>query len=527
VTIRPEASVRRDRLLIALAYTIAWGALLGNRGLYWDDWTAVGRTPGEIVQAVTELGQPLAAVVLVPLLALPLPGLVGHVLTFLAYLTSTLVLHAILRRLPCLTRMDALVAALTFALLPVNYARVALADIMYGLSLLAFLAATWLLIRVVEEGGPARRLAALVLYFLSFYTASLLVLYVVPVLLAAFVLRRSGRAPLPTLVLRHVDFLAVPVVYWLLKSILFKPFGAYDGYNALSAQGLLHVPRAMLAVPGQVLIEPLSRAVSVAGIAGLVAGVVVAAWLLRRSRNEVANRGVGAPVLALLGAALVALGVFAYLAVGLVPSVWDWSSRHQLLVPLGVGLLAAAAARGIGSLGAAGRAGGVAVIGLLLGISAVANARTLIAYQVDWFKQQALIEAARTIPEVQTARHIIVTDTATDLNAMQRTYRFYELNAMFREATGTTRRLVALHGKEPDPGRLAEFISRPGYLMSEYVPSPVDLQVRVTPGAPPGALQVLRLVVLEALGSPSFATEVSRMIEVGASPVAILPRRHP
>lgn len=517
MTIRPGVAVWRDRLIIALSYAIAWGAMLVNRGLYWDDWTSIGRTPGEIVQGVTELGQPLAAFVFVPLLALPQPGLIGHAVVFLAYLGSTLVLHAILRRLPGLSGKDALIAALTFAVLPVNYARIALADLMYGLSLLAFLAATWLLIRFIEDGGPGRRLGALLLYVLSFYTASLLVLYVVPVLLAAILLRRSGRGSLPAIALRHADFLALPVAYWLLKSVLFKPFGAYDGYNELTARGLLDVPQAMLRVPGQVLAEPLARAVSVAGVAGIVAGLALAFWLLRRSRDEAPAGVLATPLLALVGVALVALGVFAYLAVGLVPSVWDWTSRHQLLVPIGVGLLAAAAARGVSSLGPAGRAGGVAVVGLLLGISAIADAKTLVAYQVDWFKQQALIEAVRATPELQTARHIRVVDAAPAFNAMRRTYRFYELNAMFRLVTGNSRRLVALAGKDPRADQLPLFISRSAYQMDEYVPSPIDLDLRLSAGDYPHGLDVLRLVFLEAVGSPDFATDVSRLIEVSAT----------
>ena len=43
----PTAGVRvdpvwRDRLVITLAYALAWGALLVNRGFYWDDWTLDG-----------------------------------------------------------------------------------------------------------------------------------------------------------------------------------------------------------------------------------------------------------------------------------------------------------------------------------------------------------------------------------------------------------------------------------------------------------------------------------------------------
>lgn len=529
VTVAPVSPARadpawRDRLAIGLAYALAWGLLLVNRGLYWDDWTLVGRSAASLVEGFSELGMPWVGYLHAAILAMPLPGLVGHILVFCVYGLSTLVLHAVLLRVPALSRMDALVAALTFALLPVNVARVALINLPYGLSLLAFLAATWLLLRYLEDGGLVRRLAALALFVVSFTTASLLILYVVPLAVAALILwRQVPRAPIPSLVLRYADFIALPVAYWLLKWAFFPASGVYEGYNALTVRGLVGVPQSLISIPWQVLVEPLVRAASAAGIVGPAAGALVAAWLVRRSRAAEPGRFVPAPALALIGVAVLGLGVFAYLAVGRVPTIWDWSSRHQLLVPLGVGLLAAAAARGLRSAAPLGRVVGLAVA-LLLGIAAVADMRTLVDYQADWYKQTALIEAARTVPEARTARHIRVVDDATELNALRRTYRFYEYNALFSEALGDTRRLVSEAASEPGEDEIAQFIARPAYRMDGYVPSPVDLELRISRGEASGAaLDVLRLLVLEAAGSPSFDTEVARLIEVRASPVGSLP----
>jgi hypothetical protein len=510
--------VWRDRLIIGLAYALAWGALVVNRGLYWDDWTLVGLPPAALVNGFGELGMPWAGYFYAALFSLPLPGLIGHILAFCAYLLSALVLHAVLRRTPGLSRMDAVVAALTFAVLPVNFARIAVIDLPYGLSLLAFLAATWLLIRYLEDGGLWRRVAALVLFVCSFFTASLLLLYVVPMAVGARIAWTSARMPLRSLVLRHADFIALPVAYWLLKSALFTPGGVYEGYNALTVRGLAQVPRLMLSIPTQVLVEPLYRAVTVAGLIGIAVGAVAAFWLLRRSRVVERGSFVPAPVLALIGIGVLGLGVFAYLAVGRVPTIWDWSSRHQLLVPLGAGLLVAAAARGVTGAGRAAPAFAVAV-GLLLGVSAVADARTLVAYQADWYKQTALIDAARSIPAMRTARHIRVIDAATAFNTLRRTYRFYEYNALFSEALGDTGRLVSDGANEPRPEDIGQFISRPAYHMDRYVPSPIDLELRVSSNGYPGGLQILRLVALEALGSPSFEPEVSRLIDVQATPI--------
>jgi hypothetical protein len=515
-----DAAWWRDRLIIGVTYALAWAALLVNRGLYWDDWTFVGRTPADIVRTSWELGMPWTGYFHAALLATALPGLIAHILTFVTYLLSALILHAILCRLPVLSRMDALVATLTFALLPVNYARIALIDLQYGLSLLAFLGATWLLLRYLEDGAPARRLAALGLFVCSFSTASLLVLYVVPIAIAALVLWRSRRTSVWMVALRHADFLVLPVAYWVLKSTFFPPSGVYEGYNALTVQGLTQVPKALLAIPGQVLVEPLQRALVVAGPVGILAGVVVAIWLLRRSRLAEAGRYLPGYLLALVGAAVLALGVVAYLAVGRVPTIWDWSSRHQLLVPIGVGLLAAAAARGVAHVGRPGRAVGVVLIGMLLGVSAVADVSTLGTYQADWFKQTALIETMRGLPAVRDARHIRVIDEATAFNTLRRTYRFYEYNALLSVALGDTRRFASLADNEPADADIAQFIARPAYHMDQYVPVPVDLELTVSTAEFPDALQTLRLIVLEATDPAAFRREVVRLINLQATPVA-------
>jgi hypothetical protein len=150
----------------------------------------------------------------------------------------------------------------------------------------------------------------------------------------------------------------------------------------------------------------------------------------------------------------------------------------------------------------------------------VADARTLVAYQVDWFKQTALMDAARTIPELRTVRHIRIVDTTTSFNALRRTYRFYEYNALFAEALGDERRLVAESSSDPGDANIGRFIDRPAYHMGQYVPSPVDLELRVSVGnGSPGVLTVLKLLALEAFGSPSFETEVTRLIDVRATAV--------
>ncbi len=510
----PWVPVWRDRVAIALVYALAWGILNVNRGFYWDDWTLVGVAPSDLIHTFTELGMPWIGYFYAALLALPLPALVGHVVVFWTYLLAAMMFHAVLCRIPGLSRLDALVAALAFAVLPVNYARVAMIDLTYGLCLAAFLTATWMLVRYVAVGGIGLRLAALGLFIISFSTASMLVMFVVPLALAGGLVWHAGKVPVRSFAIRHLDFVLLPVVYWVVKSTFFSPSGVYSGYNALTVPGLLAVPSALLATPDQVLVEPIYRAVSVAGIPGLVAGGALAGWLLWRSRAPEGGERISALVLAAAGVALVGLGVSAYLAVGRVPTIWDWSSRHQLLVPLGAALLAAAVMRGVHWAGRAGPVFGV-VVGMVLGIAIVADARTLVAYQIDWYKQVAFMDTVRDLPDVRAAHHIRIVDQTRGLDALRRRIRFYEYNALLSQAFGDTSRLASEGSDEPAPDELAGYIARPAYHMDRYIPSSIDLELLIGhDGQPPDVLEVARLVVAEALGWPSFEHDVSRMVDL-------------
>ena len=134
--------------------------------------------------------------------------------------------------------------------------------------------------------------------------------------------------------------------------------------------------------------------------------------------------------------------------------------------------------------------------------------------------RQAIAETVGTLPEMAAARHIRIVDTATAFDALRRTYRFYEYNAIFETATGDERRLAALRGSEPDPAKIDLLIARPAYHMRGYVPSPVDLELRISPGERPGVLELLRLLGLEAVGSASFGPEVSKLIDIRATTIA-------
>jgi hypothetical protein len=108
---------------------------------------------------------------------------------------------------------------------------------------------TWLLMLAFDAKGARHavlRIAAALVFFLSFALNSLMMLYVfVMVGLFVAIWRANSGGPIRRLVLsawhcaaRYPEFVVLPLVYWGALNIWFKRIGAYAGYYGIHLPGL-------------------------------------------------------------------------------------------------------------------------------------------------------------------------------------------------------------------------------------------------------------------------------------------------
>jgi len=169
--------------------------------------------------------------------------------------------------------------------------------------------------------------------------------------------------------------------------------------------------------------------VGVLGLSGLVLAASAIRWASARPPT----------MLAVVGAALVAIGYAPYLLVQKLPTFENWESRHQLLLPFGIAALVVSALILLGDFAPRRLARGVTVV--LIAVLAVTAAAAPISLAVDWRKQEQLIALLRESPQIESARTVQFTDLATSWNFGSRTYRFYEYTAFLRAAYGGETRL--------------------------------------------------------------------------------------
>jgi hypothetical protein len=187
-------------------------------------------------------------------------------------------------------------------------------------------------------------------------------------------------------------------------------------------------------------------------------------------------------------------GVFPYLAVGKIPAAAEWDSRHQLLTPLGASFMLVYLARLLLALRQQN-----AVLALVATLFVADNARVWADFQRDWYKQVAVMENLKAMPEVQQGKRFVFEDRARDLDANHRRYRDYEYTGLLQMAFGERTREG--RGSRAGPPRATEIA-----LLVE--PGPLELTLA----------EVARLRVLEATDEARFRASVRAAVRVTALP---------
>ena len=410
-----KITVNRFPWMWALSvYVVSYGLVLTFLGAYfWDDWiTYYNQSDGAIEEALRIRGDwPTRAFFESTILGAR-PELF-KILTLVAYFTSGWLLFHILGTLNFLKNNQVRLITILFLILPINSARVAMVDFAYACSLLLFFSAWFLLVR---KSSWIRDLLAAILFILSFgATASLLVFLLVPCAHRLY-LRLSdsssegNRAWLSSLTI----FLMSPA-FWFLDRRFNSPQGSYLTMYSLQKSGVV---RALILF--------------------LIACIVLL-WFIKVGSHDLTEKSRN--LLISLGIVLVIIGAAPYIVAGhlvdvsewmfnFVPRASDWSSRHQLLLGLGLAVII------VGILGELESRFKRNLATSIIGICVLLNATFMHAYFLDSLKQDQFIDAIKQNTDLSVSKVIMIDDQAERFNARGRFIRYYEWDAMFVSAYG-------------------------------------------------------------------------------------------
>jgi len=402
---------------IVLFYILSHiGVLALYDAVYWDDWTLHNSDYESIYETFKQAGVPWIGPFHVFLLKLPFDGY--KLLTFVAYLITYLCFYLILLDTKTLkiTHREAYFISIIAIVLPFNMAKIAMIDFPYAICLMLFFMAWYKM--------KTNMLISSILFFLSFSTQSLLVFYILPIIWYFFGEDNSVKyQKIKSFIFKNWILLVLPVLFFFIKFKFFQPYGNYEGYNnkfrlKYIGGGYLQIFKDLLIfIRSEKIILYVSLVVSV--IALFISNKMVESFTRRKSY-------------VLMGIIMLSLGVFPYLILRLIPTFYEWSSRHQLLMPFGAGLLI------FGLLSCLQKRLQLFAVFSVVTFSMLYTNITYHALYLDWQLQKRVIKeikAFKTDNKLDVPiNSLFLVDDKQFCYALKRTPRFYEYNGWLKAA---------------------------------------------------------------------------------------------
>ena len=410
----PEATSSRGIVgfpwLTALAgYTISWGwSLIRPNTLYWDDWAYIYNQPK------TYLNEIFSKTGLAPWRAFIDQELLGvgywtiRWLTFAMFFMAGVFLFEILKKIPFISLGQNRSIVLLFLIIPLNHARISLTMFGYTTSYFLFFLA-WMVL--VKSSSWTALLSASFCFMWSFMTHSFLIFSVLPILHFLYLRREQLFSKKPNAkTLAQISVLSgSPIFYYVLRTTYWPPDAEYLWYHTIYLRAVF--VSAFYLLPF------------------IVSAVGIILWA-RRGR-KITPRA----LMITSGFLAFAVGVFPYISSGNLDSrmiffFWElsWTSRHQLLMPLGASVI------GVSLVCLISENKSRLILGLVSVVMISLNVFWGIGSYVDSVKRDKIVELVSLELMSDESLSFVITDETQHLNFRAGPYRRYEFAGLFSKA---------------------------------------------------------------------------------------------
>ena len=222
---------KKEYITLAIIYFFSHFMLLFVSGRWWDDWCSYYRNDKALFEMSLQLGRP--SVYYLINFAKMFPEYGYRWITFLLFFLCVVFFYRILRNIFNLSSENSCAVCLLFSCIPANDARILLSVFPYSIGLFFFVTGFFLFSFFLDKSKSLLyRLIILFIFFLSFVLNSNLVFYFIVVI--SIVLKKGVFN-----LIRYLDFLLIPVLFFVLKSYYFPSYGGYEGYNSITLDKLI------------------------------------------------------------------------------------------------------------------------------------------------------------------------------------------------------------------------------------------------------------------------------------------------
>lgn len=482
---REISTIRRDVIIIGVASIVSQGFLLIVTGTFWDDWFYYYRDRESLWVEFLEAGRPSSAYWVEAVWDLPHYGY--RWLVFVLFTFTAIILYLIMRNSKTFSAEEVLWLSVLYTVIPVNDGRIILCTFSYAVGLTSFFIGGYIFQKYLQSKENKRklflRIIALFFFGYSFIIQSILIYYAI-VLLYIFSYEYQNRKRFLNAIKAmfiYIDFVLLPVVFYVGKQLMFPTYGQFVNYNVVTMKAVLiagcRLPLAVIKQAERNWIEIFSFAVPSNIVVLLTIPIIVIA-LIRAvvwNKNAISHgfdvyvggvlRNTDVQKL-LLGIILFALGLYPYNVVRGSDEVCvaGVDSRDSLLLAPGMALMLYYFFK---LLFANQKIRKTIYIVLVLCCSMSCNFHYL-NYQRDAYWQKVLINKLQLNEEIREAHNLLF--LSDDSNGIGGT-RFYTLNGASSVAYGDQTRLIlteATYGMLFDREQKSACVASGRVLMNEY-----------------------------------------------------------
>ena len=498
----------KTSLLLFILYSLSYWLILINPYTYWDGLLISTIEPSALLETFREAGSPWTGYFHLIILNY-LDGIIFYrIATFILYFLSGIILLKIFHKLELLNPIDTFWLVLFFLILPINFSRISIICFPYTLCFFFFWLATLYLLLYLETNKHRYQLVSLVLFFLSFNTNSLLVYYYV-ILFLIFLYWICKKKlwkfnKLYSFFKNKILFLLIPIIFWFLKTTIFKPYGSYSGYNKTSLAQLYPAVfntftqiKLFFIYSYKLYIDNLYLT-NLNIILLITIGIVTCYCLYFFNKqhiaqyNEKKNNLISYIILIITGFILLFAGAYPYVVIGTnIYNYFDWVDRNQLLVSLGVAFIIVS----VLNLTLVYKYFRVTVFIVLCTAFIFINNKIYYSFLLDGVKQTVLLQKIKKNDIFKKNNTFYFIDHSKQLSAIKRTYRFYELSSLFKKAFGEETRFGYTHVSVLPIQEIRNGL----YNLKNYIneENKVDYQVTIILNNYPNCFQVIKYSFLK------------------------------
>ena len=447
--------------------------LLNFQGIYWDDWTLYNVDNESMMDQFRMNGGLLAGYMHSLLLPIGNGIFIYRILVFITFFMSGIFIYKILSQHISITKEASFWISLIYLTIPLNSAKIALINAPAIFLLFIFFIAFYLLTKYISKSKSTwLRISILSLFFISFVMNSLLVFYAIILLYILYSIitdSKTNEYPhkiiyiIKIFVLKYSDFIILPIIFYIVKSIYFVPSGPYATYNQVSFdfEKIINlIDNSFI----ESIYDPILLSIQTSLTYWYISLMIFITLFLLIQNKTIENKKIYYYMtIFILGALFYLLAVFPYAVVDKPPRLTGWESRHQILIPLGLAFILYS----IISIFSKLHKNVPALMFLfLITIFTIQNMYNGYRYMKDWYYQVALEENFKKSKLIQEHTTFIARVTLNNVLANGRHISFYEQNGRMRKVFGNDKRLMVEQKK--DIGSYKKYKSYKQYNFSSW-----------------------------------------------------------